>query len=833
MKNNIKSFIAFDFIALLFIFFLLNTQYFLDFFNFSPIHDTAVTHQIFYFFYNEFYTNNIIQLWLPYSLYGGSSDIAITTAIAPAQFFMMVVGKLLHIKDSLMLFKVSLVLEGLALFVGVYFLAKRFFQHYATIIFVSLGAIATTYWGIEVSFFRMYYLMPLCLYFLTRFFDLYDFKCLWIACIVAVISLIGNITYFAPLFLLIFVTFMFLLFIIKRNHAAFKMRNIFTIPSLGLLSVFILLSVVYVDYTLHMFDYIRIYSPGRNPLDSKTTLETFLTYGAKTQARALLEFVYAIPFSTDFFIYIGLIPLVFLIFAAFHLRGIKRDNPVFIPLLVISIVLILFSLGAKGCIAYLLYYAFPGMSYFRHIGYVKVIAKILFLLASGFGIDYYLNTHRYDSTDRGNSKLKKYSPVNIGIVLVGLIVIVNITVFILKFTTNKIIYPLNNYLPYQFHLFSIFILVLFCYFLLKQFNNKRIISHVIVTFYFIEIVAYCFVMSYSLPAKGIKPQVGNTIKTAEYSNGANLFKTAFNVRKYPFRNDRVNQDRMYTIRPEMPLVLQTYMPGIFAVYFHIYSAFYVDSCLQEYRTDYMPLSFDHLIRARLGIAFDSMNVMPSIDKDHYFMQAISKDEDFMRAIGCNTSKIRFVLNPVIVPDLNAAAMMIKESPDLNEKPIILESSNSEYGRLLLGESRRLESQPTSLRHNGKPKDSLKSANPVNTKSLDIKFDVIKFTANMIEIAADTGSYDKVWLVYLDNYHPKWKATVNGKPASIARANIAFKAVKLEKGYNIVRFTFENLRNKIYMMIFFILGVISSLILIISVIFLSIPSSYNYIRGKVF
>jgi hypothetical protein len=238
-----------------------------------------------------------------------------------------------------------------------------------------------------------------------------------------------------------------------------------------------------------MFDYIKIYSSSRNP-DGKIALETFLTYGSKTEVRSLLEFFYAMPYSTDFFIYIGLIPLVFLTYAVFHLRDIRRDVPVFIPLLIISILLIMFSLGAVGGIAALLYYIVPGISYFRQIGYVKIISKVLLLIASGFGVDYYLSGRQYDSADKENSKLKKYSPVNIGIVLIGLIVIVNIAVFILKFTTNKIIYPLNNYLPYQFHLFSIFILVLFCYFLLKQFNNKRIISHVIVTFYFIEIVLF-------------------------------------------------------------------------------------------------------------------------------------------------------------------------------------------------------------------------------------------------------------------------------------------------------------------------------------------------------
>ena len=809
LKKNTKSFIAPDFIVLLSIFSLFNSRYFLGFFNFNPIHDTVQSIYHFYFLYNEFYLNNIVPLWSPYILYGTTIDL-FYMSISGAQFFIALIGKLLHVENTLILFKLSMVIEELALFIGVYLLAKRLFQHRATIIFICIGAMATTSWGIQIHWnFRVYYLIPLWLYFLIKFFDSYDFKHLWITGIIVIISLIGNVIYFLPLFHFITVIFMFALFITKDDHRAFRIKNISILSSLSWLILFLLLFFVYIDYVGHIFDHIQPIVKGRD-FDNKVTLKTFLTYSSINHERAILEFIYSIPFTTDYFLYIGLIPLVFFIYALIY----KRDDPFFITLTTTSIILIIFSLGSIGGIAYIVYYTFPGMNYFRHIGYVKVVSKILILIASGFGIDHYLSC-QHNIVNNKNSKSKKLSLANIGIALFGIIVGINLLVFVLRFISKKTVYPINNYLPYQFHLFAILILIFFIYCVIKLRYNEKL-SRIIVSLYFIEIASYCFISFYYLPTNISKFQAVYSVKMVnKYSENINFLKTAFDVRKYPFEAKRVNMDEMYAMRHEMP-IMQSFLPP----YFDSYSAFYVDLCLQEYQKSniiYMSSSLICLIYARLDNTVTNKTMSNMHSRGNDLLRDVEGDEDFMKAIGCNTSKIRFVSNPVVVQSLDVAARMVKELPNLNEKPILLESSEAGHNKLLN------EDREEGI------KDLFKS-NEV-TKSLDIKFDVTKFTADTIEIAADTGSFDDVWLIYLDNYHPNWKATVNNKPASIARANIAFKAVKLDKGYNVVRFVFENFRNKIYIVIFFVVGIISSLTLIVSIIFLSVPDSYDYIKKR--
>ncbi|HMN73865.1 MAG TPA: hypothetical protein PKA55_18540 [Rhodoblastus sp.] len=57
------------------------------------------------------------------------------------------------------------------------------------------------------------------------------------------------------------------------------------------------------------------------------------------------------------------------------------------------------------------------------------------------------------------------------------------------------------------------------------------------------------------------------------------------------------------------------------------------------------------------------------------------------------------------------------------------------------------------------------------------------------VAVDTDAPDGGWLVLTDIWHPWWQATVDGAPAEIERADVAFRAVRLPPGRHIVEFRF--------------------------------------------
>ena len=61
-----------------------------------------------------------------------------------------------------------------------------------------------------------------------------------------------------------------------------------------------------------------------------------------------------------------------------------------------------------------------------------------------------------------------------------------------------------------------------------------------------------------------------------------------------------------------------------------------------------------------------------------------------------------------------------------------------------------------------------------------------------EVVVDASSEDGGWVVLNDIWHPWWFAEVNGEPAPVVRANVLFRAVRVEAGQQRVRFTFRPL-----------------------------------------
>jgi len=75
--------------------------------------------------------------------------------------------------------------------------------------------------------------------------------------------------------------------------------------------------------------------------------------------------------------------------------------------------------------------------------------------------------------------------------------------------------------------------------------------------------------------------------------------------------------------------------------------------------------------------------------------------------------------------------------------------------------------------------------------LHLPYQVLKFDANHLEVATNNNASQAAWLFYSDVWHPLWRATVNGKNTPVFKANLAYKAVKIEPGPNKVHFYFKS------------------------------------------
>lgn len=59
-----------------------------------------------------------------------------------------------------------------------------------------------------------------------------------------------------------------------------------------------------------------------------------------------------------------------------------------------------------------------------------------------------------------------------------------------------------------------------------------------------------------------------------------------------------------------------------------------------------------------------------------------------------------------------------------------------------------------------------------------------------ELIITFNSTRPAWLVVADTYYPGWRAEINGEPAHIERANLAFRAVRVDSGAQTVRMVYD-------------------------------------------
>jgi hypothetical protein len=80
--------------------------------------------------------------------------------------------------------------------------------------------------------------------------------------------------------------------------------------------------------------------------------------------------------------------------------------------------------------------------------------------------------------------------------------------------------------------------------------------------------------------------------------------------------------------------------------------------------------------------------------------------------------------------------------------------------------------------------------PDRDEHLDLKYEILGFGANSLKVAVDAAPAG-AWMTFADAWNPSWEAEVNGRSVPILRADLAYKAVRLEQGRNLVEFRFRS------------------------------------------
>ena len=357
-----------------------------------PLHDTMQAFQIFHYFHSALHFQNRLPEWVPYAAFGMPTDFWSVVALTPASWFALGVGWLAHVEDSLILFKLSILVEQLAFLLGMHLLSRELFRTRLAALFVCAGAVLSLNGSAQIWWdFRIYSLFPLGLFFLMRFFGQGAGIQLWLAGAVFAVSLLGNLPYCGPLYLFL-VTVVAAVFAARRQFP-WRALLVGSRSQLAGLAVFALAAAGYLALVQGAMRDLDVVDFGRDPASGASHLLWFLSYGGHPALGDLLRmWIVGWPIqgtwssSPDQTLYIGLLPLFLAGWAAARVR-----STAFLAILAAAAALLWLSVG--GVFARLVY-LFPPMPLFRHLGLVYSFAKLLILLCAGFGLDEFQRSGR-------------------------------------------------------------------------------------------------------------------------------------------------------------------------------------------------------------------------------------------------------------------------------------------------------------------------------------------------------------------------------------------------------------------------------------------------------
>jgi hypothetical protein len=156
------------------------------------------------------------------------------------------------------------------------------------------------------------------------------------------------------------------------------------------------------------------------------------------------------------------------------------------------------------------------------------------------------------------------------------------------------------------------------------------------------------------------------------------------------------------------------------------------------------------------------------------------DQTLKNVLGCGVPKLRMVGNVSYVQNEEAAAQIVCCQANIYDRPVIIAPKSEETGKQLA---------------------------PVSDKNV---ISVKEFSPNKLHMLVFNNEAVPLWLIYADAFDDRWKATVDGEPRPIYKANIAFKAVKVEPGQHDISLTLNRpVMNVLFVAFIFILSSIAA------------------------
>ncbi len=752
------------------------THYFLSGEN-LPMHDSRADFVTFVYFYRAFFFHGEFSHWIPNLGYGIATYLEQLGMVTPSTLTIMLFGKLFGITDTIFLFRLRAVIDFIPFALGLCLLCRLWFRHPLTWLLVCTAACMGTFVDqyLLVTY-RLYYMLPLTLYCFCRFY--LDAKAwwFWLGGIVAIVGFFGNIPYIAPIWLLLLTALQIPLVIrypsAPRTLLGLKWSNIF--PFFCFLAV----SFIYLILLFSTKDGIFSMVAGRNNHDFSTPLNVYLTHSVLYNPLDILRLLFSGCKSSIFFstptmwmIYIGVLPLLLSGLAAVRVR-----NVWVIVLLVGALICVEIASAGLGT---LLSYYFPGMDYFRYHLTIWEIFRVFILLLAGWGCDYAL------------SRLKPSMLVWAAILLI-LALCLTTTPNLLKCLSASpwrtlLIPDLQfwhqfGYIPLYGYRTTLYVVVLLsgAFLLIPRVQNwhpaknsylKNIFYCVVMIVLLFDLMSFRFVytkLSNPLPADQV-----NKIENAECMQAKPITYIPRRKDLHELTDEQFDALWACSRKPGGCFAITHAMADFddWIIVRHEEEAFGYRNG-KSIPTAYTIFLITDVVHSLFSAFLEEENQIYSPD-----------DDKFRFLVGNTAPKLRFAQKAVFCQSEEEAAGMLKQfSLDALHTTVVL--LNSRQDAIDAASTSQDEMIPIA------GNDGTNFSAPANSRQADFHAKVYEFSSNHAVFDIEVSGMNPGWLVYCDSYTPAWSATVDGISVPVERANLAFKAVRVDPGKHRVAFHYR-------------------------------------------
>jgi len=715
-------------------------------------HDTFHHFINFYYFLNNAQAYGEIPQWIPFIFHGipGTHYYCLQDCFGVLSQALFHVGSLLPDVGVLTLFYSDVLLGEVMLLLGTWLWAKRLFPSVYARFFVVVGVLGSCVWYSQTYYnFGFYAALPLIIYLLHTFLDKGQWRYLFAAFSLWVLHSLTILAYFIPVtsFVLFIYFFCYLLFNWKEVR-----QGISKLPWKGgalwacLIGIIFSAALFYIIVLAKDHQVVNI-TPGRAS-DGTVSLSTFLEYDKSFRATKWIELLLRQSWLRDLTLYTGFFTIAFAFYALLACSK-RKVLPLFLTLALLG------CFSMSGPVAVVAYRFWPLMKYFRHIGLVSSVLRIFLCMIAGFGFEAFF-------AGKMTERKKSFACIAFFFFFLQLAFFlgwVNSDLELVESVRKVILDCQLRLMPadvsFQFAMAATFAFVIALFWLMVFAFRRRMATGGMMTLalliHLLDLCGYKFVQADF-----------RTFSLSERQYQETFFhKPAFDL----------NREESPWINSKDPRVkafesVSTAHQGI--TYCSLNAFLFVDEVGSSYASHAWGEPIGKYLRLYGGQDMDEVTKSPPGYRDRRMVFSL-RHPGALKISGVTEEKIQFF----------SSAYALKERITADQ------ITDGRYAGDILFVSPLGFSSREPLALEKWTQDLSLAAN----QRLQLSYDISHFSSNRLELTVTVPGQRQAWMLYADSWHPQWKATVNGSPVPVLKANVAYKAIPLQAGFNIVQFSF--------------------------------------------